>query len=165
MEDRAMEINQTNPLLTFYPDKSNHVEIRCPDCLFKTVADAAEYQYSNRILSVKCKCGVTFRCSIDFRKFYRRKVNFAGQYDILKSRKLGDMLVENLSLEGVGFVNMAPHPLENGDLLKLLFRLDDAERTEIRRTVKIVGLHGDCVNTEFTEANRFDSALGYYLKR
>ena len=160
-----MEINQAGALLTFYPDKSNHVEIKCPECLIKTVVDAARYEYSNKILSVKCKCGVTFKCNVDFRKFYRRKVNFAGGYEILKSGKLGDILVENLSMEGIGFINMTPHNLENRDLLRVTFRLDDAKRTEIRRKVKIVGLHGDCVNTEFIEVNRFDSALGFYLKR
>ncbi len=165
MEDQTVEINQASPILTFYPDKFDNVEIKCPKCLLKTVIDATEYQYSNNILKVRCKCGVTFKCKIDFKKFYRHKVNFAGEYEILKNRKLGDMLVENLSLDGIGFVNMAPHNLVNGDILMVKFRLDDSSCTEIRRNVKIISIQKNYINTEFIEANRFDSALGFYLKR
>lgn len=160
-----MEINQAAPLLTFYPDSTNQVEIKCPECLLKTAVDATRYQYSNRILNVKCVCGAAFKCNIDFRKSYRRKVNFAGEYEILKNRKLGDMLVENLSMEGVGFVNMSSHRLEKGDTLSLKFRLNDGERSEIRRKVRVVNSHEDGINAEFLESNRFDGALGYYLKR
>lgn len=73
------------------------------------------------------------------------------------------MLVEDISMGGIGFNNMTPHNLEKGDVLELKFKLDNAKQTEMIRKVKIMILKGRFVGTEFTEKNRFDSDLGFYL--
>ena len=158
-----MEINQTESLLTFYPDKDNTAVISCPYCDFMKKIDALKYRDSGKILKVRCKCGKIFSCTIDFRKFYRKKVNLAGEYIVFKNQRKGDMLVEDISMGGVGFNNMTPHNIEKGDMLEVKFRLDDNNRTELKRKVEVMIVKGHFVGTEFAEKNRFDKELGFYL--
>jgi len=159
-----MEIKQSESILTFYPDKDNHSVIICPACGFAKKIDASNYQNSSKALKVKCKCGEIFKCSIDFRKFFRKKTNLAGEYTILKSQRKGDMLVEDVSMGGIGFNNMTPHQIELDDILELQFRLDDTKRTPLVRKVKVMIVKGHFIGTEFSEKNRFDKELGFYLK-
>ncbi len=158
-----MEISQSEPLLTFYPDSDNNVLISCPYCNFIKKINALKYRDSGKALKVRCKCGGIFSCTIDFRKFYRKKVNLAGEYVVLKNQRKGDLLVEDISMGGLGFNNMTPHNLEKGDILEIKFRLDDKNRTELKRRVMVMLVKGHFVGTEFTEKNRFDKELGFYL--
>jgi len=158
-----MEIKKSESLLTFYPDKDSMAMICCPACGFARKVDALKYRNTNKALTVKCKCGETFKCSVDFRKSYRKRVNLAGEYTILKNQKKGEMLVEDISLGGLGFNNMAHHSLENGDVLELKFRLDDPNRSELVRKVSVKIVKGHFVGTEFMEKNRFDKEIGFYL--
>lgn len=158
-----MEIKQTETILTFYPDKNSEAIICCPSCGFARTIDASQYQNTGKALNVKCRCGQTFKCSIDFRKFYRKRASLVGMYIILKNDKKGDMLVEDISMGGIGFNNMSPHNLEKGDVLEIKFKLDNAKQTEMIRKVKVMIIKGRFIGTEFTEKNRFDSDLGFYL--
>jgi hypothetical protein len=158
-----MEINPTDSVLTFYPDNDNNAVIRCPACGHSKKIDASKYQNAGNALSVKCKCGDLFKCAIDFRKFYRKKVNLSGEYIVLKNQRKGDMLVDDVSMGGLGFINMTPHNLEKGDILEVKFRLDDKKRTELIRKVRVMIIKGHFVGTEFFEKNRFDKELGFYL--
>jgi len=73
------------------------------------------------------------------------------------------MLVEDISMGGLGFNNMTPHNLEKGTILEIKFKLDDNNRTELKRKVKIMLVKGHFIGTEFMEKNRFDKELGFYL--
>ena len=158
-----MEINSTDSVLTFYPDDEYAAIITCPACGHSKKIDASKYQNAGNALKVKCKCGYFFNCCIDFRKFYRKKVNLSGEYIVLKNQRKGDMLVEDISMGGLGFINMTPHILEKGDILEITFRLDDKKRTELTRKVRIMIIKGYFVGTEFFQKNRFDKELGFYL--
>jgi hypothetical protein len=159
-----MEIKQTDSLLTFYPDSDNNVEICCPECNAKKRVDVSTFKNTFKLIEVKCHCDNRFKCSIEFRRSYRVQVSLAGRYERLKNQKIGDMLVESLSIIGVGFVNMSCHLLEIGENLELKFQLDDKNRTEIRRKVKIMNIERSYIGTEFIDKNCFDAALGFYLK-
>jgi hypothetical protein len=159
-----MEIKQTDSLLTFYPDANNNVEISCPECNAKKRIDVSAFKNNFKLIEVKCQCDTRFKCSIEFRRSYRVQVSLAGRYERLKNQKIGDMLVESLSIIGVGFVNMSCHLLEIGENLELKFQLDDKNRTEIRRKVKIISIERGYIGTEFIDKNCYDAALGFYLK-
>lgn len=158
-----MELKQAETVYTFYSDKNNHVVICCPACGFKRTVDASNYKNTSKALNVKCRCGELFQCLIDSRKFYRKRVNLIGEFITLKNNKKGDMLVEDLSIGGVGFNNRSPHALETGDVLELRFTLDNAIQTKIIRKVKVMIIKGYFIGTEFTEKNLLDPDLGFYL--
>ena len=158
-----MKINQAESLLTFYPDRDNNAVICCPNCNFMKKLDATKYRDSGKSLKVRCRCGDIFTCTIDFRKHYRKKVNLAGEYIVLKNQRKGDLLVEDLSMGGLGFNNMTPHTLEKEDILEVKFRLDDKKRTELKRKVRVMIIKGHFIGTEFMEKNRFDKEIGFYL--
>ena len=158
-----MEINATESLLTFYPDDNNQIEIRCPECASKKKIDASGYEGKYKILNVKCLCGFCFKCAFEFRRSYRMKVKLAGEYTIPKTQKTGDMLIENLSLAGAGFVNMSHHRLIKDQNLELKFKLNDAAHTELRKKVKIISISGSYIGCEFVGKNNYEKALGFYL--
>ena len=160
----AIIINQTESRLTFYPDADNYIEIRCPECASRKKIDASGYQGKYKIMNVKCLCGFSFKCSFEFRKSYRMKVNLAGEFTLLKTQKSGSILIENLSLAGANFVNMSGQHLLVGQKLELKFRLDDAGRTELRKKVTIKSIDGTNISSEFVQKNSYEKAMGFYLK-
>ena len=159
-----MEIDQSESILTFYPDAENQIEIKCPECAAKKKLNAIAYKGKFKIYNIKCPCGFNFKCSFEFRRSYRMNVKLAGEYTILNNSKSGEMLIEDLSLSGVGFVNMSVHLLCVGQQLEVKFRLDDAQRTLVRKKVKITSSNGTDIGAEFVEKAGFEKALGFYLK-
>ena len=159
-----MEIDQSESLLTFYPDADNFIEIKCPECSARKTVDADKYRGKFKIYKIACPCGCHFKCSFEFRRSYRIKVKLAGEYTILDTKKSGEMLVEDLSLQGVGFVNLSSHLLSADQQLDINFRLDDAQRTQIRKKIKIISVNGIKVGAQFIDKTGFEKALGFYFK-
>ncbi|MFO7963539.1 MAG: PilZ domain-containing protein [Desulfobacterales bacterium] len=158
-----MEIKLSEPLHIFYPDQEGFVVIACPFCNFAKKIEAAKYRNSGKSLKVRCRCGKIFTCAIEFRRYFRKKVNLAGEYVLLKNQRKGDLMVEDLSMGGMGFSNLTPHQLGRGDILEVTFRLDDKKKTELKRRVKVVSVKGHFIGAEFAEKQRFDKELGFYL--
>jgi hypothetical protein len=159
-----MEIKQSDKILRLNLDKDNQAVLSCPVCNFTKKIDASKYRDASKALTVKCKCGEVFKCTFDFRKFFRKKVSLAGSYVILKNQKKGDMLVLNISMGGLGMRNMTPHKLEKDDALEISFALDDSKRTRINRIAKVILVNNQFVGMEFIDKSRFDKELGFYLK-
>lgn len=99
------------------------------------------------------------------RQYYRKKVQLAGRYDNPESQEAGDILLENLSLNGLGFTTLLMHSLNKGDLIRLAFKLDDARGTEVNRLGRIRYIRDRYIGCQFADQKSYDSDLGFYLMR
>jgi len=97
------------------------------------------------------------------RSYYRKSVTLAGNFANQRNDDFGEMLVEDLSLQGVRFVTLNPHQLRVGDRVVLSFRLDDAKRTEIRRKAEVRSVQDRHVGAQFLHNASMDKDLGFYL--
>jgi hypothetical protein len=77
----------------------------------------------------------------EFRKAYRRKLSLSGTYAKCLAegdpgKAFGEILIENLSMTGVGFMTEGDDSLSKGDELTLRFMLDGHTRIETIAVVK-----------------------------
>lgn len=157
-----MEIARDGSLITFYVDVKDQVTIICPKCAKKKSIDALKFKNSKSALKVNCPCGEEFRCIFEFRKFYRKRVSLQGEYTNVKSGEKGDVVVDNISLEGIGFMAGNGHGIEAGQLLTINFILDNKMNTPVERTIKITSVRGNSVGAMFFGSAR-NKTVGFYL--
>lgn len=105
------------------------------------------------------------RQAMERRQFYRKKVQFAGRYENPETGESGEFLVENLSLNGLGFTPLLGHRLVKNDLIKVFFTLDDSRRTEISRLARVRLVKDRSVGCQFEDQKSYDGDLGFYLMR
>jgi len=159
-----MEIIDTNTILTFYANANDDVKITCPQCLSSKVFDADQYVTAKRGIKARCSCGHVFRCVIEFRKSYRKTVDFAGNYRNVKTRESGSMAIQSISLGGLDFINLTPGNLiMKHDILEVSFHLDDNSRTFVQREVKVTASNDNSVSAAFARSQMYDKDLGFYL--
>ncbi|MDX2446566.1 MAG: hypothetical protein QNK29_05120, partial [Desulfobacterales bacterium] len=140
------------------------VKITCPECNISKKFDANEYKTSNRGIKARCVCGNVFRCIIEFRKYYRKTVDFAGDYRNVKTGDAGRMAVESISLSGIDFINLTSGNLiMKSDILDVSFYLDDNNNTFIQRRAQVTASDNNTINAIFNKFQPYDKDLGFYL--
>lgn len=105
------------------------------------------------------------RQTMERRQYYRKDVQLAGRFENPETGETGDYLIENVSLNGLGFTTLLNHCLVKNALIKVIFRLDDARRTEITRMVRVRYINERYVGCQFSDQKSYDSDLGFYLMR
>jgi hypothetical protein len=159
-----MEIIETKSIHTFYTNANDDVKITCPECGTSKSFDAGEYVTVNRGVKARCTCGHVFRCVIEFRKSYRKTVNFNGEYRNKKNGEVGSMTVESISLGGIAFISHTPGNLiMKHDILEVSFHLDDNNKTFIQRDVKVTASNDNSISAAFSRSQMYDKDLGFYL--
>ena len=159
-----MEIIETKAVHTFYANANDTVKITCPQCGTSKSFNADEYVTAKRGIKARCTCGHVFRCVIEFRKSYRKAVNFVGEYRNKKTGESGRMTVEILSLGGIDFINLTPGNLiMKHDILEVSFHLDDNNRTLVQREAKVTASNQNSISAAFARSQLYDKDLGFYL--
>ena len=159
-----MKIIETNAFYTYYANANDTVKITCPECNTSKNFNTNEYKTSNRGIKARCACGNVFRCIIEFRKYYRKTVDFAGEYRNEKTGAAGRMAVESISLSGIDFVNLTSGNLIMiNDILEVSFYLDDNSQTFIQRKARVTASDKDTINAIFINFQLYDKDLGFYL--
>lgn len=159
-----MKLIETSAFYTFYANADDTVKITCPECNSSKSFDTNEYKSSNRGIKAKCACGKIFRCIIEFRKYYRKTVDFAGDYRNVKTGDAGRMAVESISLSGIDFINLTSGNLiMKSDILDVSFYLDDNNNTFIQRRAQVTASDNNTINAIFNKFQPYDKDLGFYL--
>lgn len=159
-----MEIIETNAFHTFYANPDDTVKITCPECGLSKSFDINDDKAPSRGIKARCTCGNVFRCIIELRKFYRKSVDFTGDYRNEKSGDTGRMAVESISLGGIDFVNLTSGNLiMKNDILAVSFHLDDTNQTLIQRKAKVTVSKNNIINAVFIKFQPYDKDLGFYL--
>ena len=144
----------------------NEAEITCPECKKTWTLNVAQYRSTKRRIKAKCGCNCVFDItdySLDMRRFYRKKTNLKGSYSNVGMDKTGFMRVKNVSYSGISFELEKEADIAIGDTLGVRFVLDDEQRSEIHRAVKIKTINNNLIGAEFADSQVFDLELCYYL--
>jgi len=149
---------------TVYVNDANQASITCPKCGFTKALDMTNFKNAQKSLKGKCRCGEVFGLNIEFRKNYRKKVRLAGEYRINGKGKKGEIIVEDLSMNGIRFVNLGFHQISIDDTLEVQFQLDNPMRSEINKLVQVVWVKDKMVGAKFSELDTFKLEIGFYLR-
>jgi hypothetical protein len=125
--------------------------------------DGSPFREANTSLRIRCSCGETFITTIEFRKCYRKKVMLGGEFWNGSTGEKGELLVEDLSITGIGFSPIRPHRLRSGDVVRITFTLDDPLHSVVRRTVVVRTVRESFVGSEFAPGQPDDRDLNFYL--
>lgn len=147
-----------------YVDDTSQATVICPKCGFEKIVDVTKFKDSKKRLKAKCKCGETFRFTIEFRTKYRKDVRLPGEYIAKETGDKGEIIIRELSMTGVRFESLKPHQISTDDALEVKFKLDNPRRTEIRKLVKVIWIKDRTVGAHYTETKFYEKDLGFYMK-
>jgi hypothetical protein len=144
-----------------------YFDLFCPECGklnrvdFSVIKDPEKGNFQ-----IDCSCKSSICISADFRRLQRKKVNdLDGIYkNLSKGNAKGKMIVIDISMNGIGFVNNSLNALSVGDEIKLNFILDDNEESEIEVIGIVRHATGNKVGCEFAAHIKNRNALELYLK-
>jgi len=134
-----------------YVDYTNQATIICPKCGLEKNIDVTNFKDTHKKLKVKCRCGKAFRLTLDFRKNYRKNVRITGEYFVQGKDEKGEVIIENISANGIGFAILSPHYISQNDIVELKFTLDNPIRTEIQELVKIIWIIDRNVGAQYID--------------
>ena len=140
--------------------------ISCPHCNCQKTVPVGSCKGSKCRVKIKCKCGDVFPVDLEFRKKVRKKVKLLGKFTNYSQKNIrGDIIVKDLSMSGVQFVTMDIEKLKIGDEITVSFKLDNAERSTIKKEVIVKNINKNNVGCEFEMSSEYapDGPLGFYI--
>ena len=154
----------------YYVNADCLITVQCPVCVKTRTTSVESFRGKNNVVKIKCSCGNIFSIEIEYRKNYRKKTNIYGKYrSVLEPSYIQrDCIIINLSITGVAVKILDGLKINNDDELIINFTLDDPEKHEIEKTVKV--LHVDVENRiiggEFlySKIRSYDKFIYFYLK-
>ena len=149
-----------------YVRPDNTAVITCPHCNRQKTVPVGSYMGSKSRVKIKCGCKNVFTVNLEFRKKNRKETNLRGKFTNHSKKDFrGDIVVKNLSLGGLEFVSMDVDKFEIDDEITVSFKLDNEERTTIKKEVIVKDLRDNTVGCEFQKSSEFapDKELGFYI--
>ncbi len=154
---------------TVYVEPEDHTALlRCPYCGTTRSRYVGEFRGPKRRLKIRCLCKSVFRVLLEFRRTFRKGSELQGYHAKLPAvGGWGEMLVKNLSINGIQFVTLTKHDLSVGDEVKVKFTLDDGRRSRIEKKALVRWTRKRDIGCEFMTSvgydNTYDTALNFYL--
>ena len=156
-------MNSNKAVQKLYKDTLNEVRIICPKCCHAKAISVTKFKKLFTPVKVRCVCDEIFYISVESREFYRKEVNLQGMFINSRSKNFDYIVVENLSLSGIGFkTNMTNH-FQIDELIELKFALDNHKQTEICKKAIVKQVDDRRVGAEFCDMGAYSAELGFYL--
>lgn len=141
--------------------------ITCGQCKHTSAVDLQGLQEGINIIDHQClKCEAVFEVSCEFRKSYRKGVNFQGTFIQQQpfEEQAGRIEITDLSRIGIKFKTRLKYNLQPGYLLKVKFTLDDRNRTTLNPVIEVKWVSGQLVGGEFVHPDQWTQRqLGFYF--
>jgi len=151
-------------MVKIYIDDAKIARVICHKCGLNKNIEVTKFKDTHKRLKAKCLCGAVFQLFLEFRKHYRKKVRLAGEYFVQKKADKGDILIEDISGNGIKFVCLKPHNISRDDIVELKFNLDNSTRTEIQGLVKIIWINDCNVGAQYINQRYFSNKFGFYFR-
>jgi len=150
-----------------YVDEQNQTVFLCPHCGFERKFDASPFRNKKKSLTVKCKCGHATEMEIEFRRQFRKNVELFGSCLIKKTQKRCEIIVKDLSFQGIGIELLHIYKkhmadIEIGDIIEVDFKLDNIKEEQITKRCIVRLKLPNHIGAEFQDEN-FSKQLGFYL--
>ncbi len=92
-----------------------------------------------------------------------KTVSLKGNFIHLKTKKIGYMGVEKLSLEAIGFKIVKSHSIKVNDFLDIQFTLDGMKKSLVERRIVVREIKEDFITADFYNPPPYAKNLGFYL--
>ena len=157
--------------------KGNSPTIVCPNCR-NSKKISLQAVIGKHQIKVKCPCGTLFDVKLEFRGKFRKETDLEGFFvQESKGSRLGNIRmdstssnpqsvncrVKNITANGLGFMANNRHSIEPGNLIRIVFTLDNSANTMIKKDLVVRHVRGNYIGCEFVDNDKGDTALGFYL--
>jgi len=153
-----------------YVNDDNKATFVCPKCKNTSVKDLTRYlrQKKPARLKARCGCGHSYEVFLEKRKKFRKQADLQGSYKFSAinsdtQKHIGSMTVKDISYSGLRIKLQVMPRFKVGDTLIVEFRLDDANRSQIKKKVVVKNMKGLSAGLAFSSPQNHDSVLGFYL--
>ena len=149
-----------------FADTKGMVHLNCPSCGDVSVKPVDQFFNIPQPLHISCACGNTYEIKIEFRKSFRKTTHLEGFYALVTPPgNFEPMTITNISMGGCHFHTGNRHLLRNGDRIKLVFNLDNANRTKITREAMVCNFDERSISCKFfVTVAGLDPDIGFYLR-
>jgi len=148
-----------------FVDDKGMVYLLCPFCGDGSKRPLEKFPYIHKPVTISCSCGNTYDVQIDARKTFRKETSLEGLYaNLVSAGDFERMTVVNLTFSGCGLLASKEPALNQGDWIKMVFKLDDAKRTEIKRNAVVRRVIGNYIGCQFKATAAYDPDIGFYLR-
>ncbi|MDL1962962.1 MAG: hypothetical protein LWW98_01270 [Deltaproteobacteria bacterium] len=158
-----MEDAQKKKKIKIFVDKNNLATVICHSCGHAKQLDVTKFINLNKTLRCRCKCGKSFLCTLEFREYFRKKTKMIGHFTFLRDRSQHKIIVNDVSRKGINFSMLTVCDIKIGDILEVIFTLDDTHKTVICKQVEVKSVHNRLIGCYFTCPQWYDKELGFYL--
>ena len=154
-----------------FVNQDNTATFICPRCEKSKTVRITKHKERKKAVRVKCSCacGNTNIAVLERRRHYRKTTHFRGIYlQLVSGREVGKgiMTVKDISHSGLKLRIDTDRKINVGERLITEFRLDDPQKTLIRKEVIIKAKNGHILGVEFCGIDPNDPrdrAIGFYL--
>ncbi|MBT8355192.1 MAG: PilZ domain-containing protein [Desulfofustis sp.] len=148
-----------------FVNKEKYTAYACPHCQRIHRVPVAAQKGVNHKLVAHCKCLNRFEVILNFRQFYRKEVDLAGEVKNVStgSGNWHEMVVADLSINGLRFKTTGLKEIKIGHRLQVKFTLDDRQAHEIEKEARVINISGDYYGCEFLNLAYQEEELGNYL--
>ena len=149
-----------------YVRPDNTAAINCPHCGRQKSIQVESFKGSKSRIKIKCGCKNVFIVNLEFRKRVRKRTNLRGTYINHSQKSIhGNIVIKNISVNGLEFSSMDVHTFKEGDELTVEFALDDEQQAEITKDVIVMDVRKNSVGCLFERSGdlAFDGPLGFYI--
>jgi hypothetical protein len=154
--------NETSEIdLVCHVAQNGQAVLCCPKCGSSETIDTDDKSHTFKIA---CSCGVSIRARLEHRRSYRKKVSLSGSYQLRGNEVRGKIIVENISMGGIGFSCLRKPDLKKGEQLDITFTLDNPKRSSVKLWVEIIHIHHKYVGAKRYDTLMGQSDLGFYLR-
>jgi hypothetical protein len=143
--------------------------LKCPFCSYSRTVSVDRFKDKKKVIKVKCSCRKSYSVILELRKMFRKTTRLKGTY-VNHSQQddrgiliKGKMVVNDVSMGGIGFETTGKCTIQKNDDLEVTFTLDDTHSSVINKRVVVKVVKGKYVGCEFEHSNEYDKSLGFYL--
>lgn len=151
--------------ITVHVDEENYAVIYCPSCGSVKRVAVGRFKNVKHKLATRCPCGERFEVMLNFRRFYRKKVDMPGQFMLLSGtdNDWAAMTVCDISMRGLRVKLGYNAPVGVGDTLRVRFTLEGRKSATLDKKVIVRFRSGDILGCEFVGLNLEEKELGFFL--
>jgi hypothetical protein len=137
--------------------------LSCPHCAMTRQVPVTKYRGKQHMPKVRCTCGQTFTVNLEFRQQHRKNTQLKGTYHILNDLGDGQVVIRDLSRNGIGFTVAGVHNIHVGQKLMIDFVLDNQKQTALKKQAVVKAVNMNLIGCEFKQDHAFEKDLGFYL--
>ncbi|MBU0730181.1 MAG: hypothetical protein KKE17_12040 [Proteobacteria bacterium] len=154
------------------------ITVTCPEC--RHTKKIPVYSLIKRSFKARCTCGNLFEVEVEGRKKFRKKTELDGFFEKFHHQegekfpvvhwettfvhfKKPNCLIENISMNGIGFKTLVAHELSVNDYVRLKTRLDDSAKTLIERNLLVRFVRNNYIGCMVLESGGQDNKLAWYM--